>query len=200
MADTYVTNQGFSPVDTRQLMRQADAFSRSHDVIGDAGFNKALGIAQDVMSLAGPTIGAAAPFMGMKGAAITGAAISGFMGPGGQMQTPGLNPMGGGAAYGVGKSLAMPGTAPGFPGAGGAGGMPGTAPGFPGGGAPGMNPMGGQDVSQFDNQINSMMNNNLTFLALQTKVQNVSQVSQMMSNIAKTDSDAKLNAIRNVRA
>ena len=199
MADTYVTNQGFSPVDTRQLMRQADAFSRSHDVVGDAGFNKALGVAQDVMSLAGPTIGAAAPFMGMKGAAITGAAVSAFAGPSGQLGTPGFSPTGSTVAYGAGKALSMPGTAPGYPGAGASGGMPGSAPGFPGG-STGLNPMGGQDASQFDSQINSMMNNNLTFLALQTKVQNVSQVSQMMSNIAKTDSDAKLNAIRNVRS
>ncbi|MCC6274082.1 MAG: hypothetical protein IT572_11520 [Deltaproteobacteria bacterium] len=199
MADTYVTNQGFSPVDTRQLMRQADAFSRSHDVIGDAGFNKALGIAQDVMSLAGPTIGAAAPFMGMKGAAITGAAVSAFAGPGGQLGTPGFAPMGGQVAYGAGKSLAMPGTAPGFPGAGGAGGMPGTAPGFPGaGGGAGM-PMG-SSASQFDAQINAMATQQVEMLSLQARVQNVSQVGQMMSNIAKTDSDAKLNAIRNIRA
>ncbi|MFO1464579.1 MAG: hypothetical protein U1F66_12465 [bacterium] len=204
MADTYVNTQGFSPVDTRQLMRQADAFSRSHDVVGDAGFNKALGIAQDVMSLAGPAIGAATPYMGRMGAAVATAAISGVAGSNGQIFAPGLNtsPTSNFASYGgAGKMLSMPGTAPGYPGAGGASGMPGTAPGFPGGGgAPGMNPMGGQDVSQFDSQINSMMNNNLTFLALQTKVQNVSQVSQMMSNIAKTDSDAKLNAIRNVRS
>lgn len=55
-------------------------------------------------------------------------------------------------------------------------------------------------VEQFDSQINSMMNNNMVFLALQTKVQQVSQTTQMMSNIAKADSDAKLNAIRNLRA
>ncbi len=199
MADTYVTNQGFSPVDTRQLMRQADAFSRSHDVIGDAGFNKALGIAQDVMSLAGPTIGAAAPFMGMKGAAITGAAVSAFAGPGGQLGTPGFAPMGGQVAYGPGKALSMPGTAPGFPGAGGAGGMPGTAPGFPGApGGAGM-PMG-SSASQFDSQINAMATQQVEMLSLQARVQNISQVGQMMSNIAKTDSDAKLNAIRNIRA
>jgi spore maturation protein SpmA len=88
---------------------------------------------------------------------------------------------------------------PGFPGAGGAGAMN-APPGFGGGaGMPGgMNAM--QDVSQFDSQINSMMNNNLMFLAVQTKVQNVSQTTQLMSNIFKADSDAKLNAIRNVRS
>ena len=190
MADTYVSNQNFSPVDTRQLMRQDAAFQSRHDVVGDAGFSKALGVAQGVMSLAGPAIGAAAPYMGMKGAAITSAALSGVPGAGGQMSYPGT--------FSASKSLAAPGTAPGFPGTGALGGVPGTAPGFPGGAN--MNPGGGQDVGQFNSQIDSMMNNNLTFLALQTKVQNVSQMSQMMSNIAKTDSDAKLNAIRNVRA
>jgi len=191
MADTYVTNQGFSPVDTRQLMRQDAAFQGKQDVVGDAGFNKALSVASDVMSLAGPTMGAAAPFMGMKGAAITGAAVSAFTGQGGQMSTPGLVSYGGGS-----KALGMPGTAPGFPGSGGTSGMPGAAPGFPGAtGAP-----TGSSASSFDSQINSMQTQQIEFLALQTKVQNVSQVSQMMSNIAKTDSDAKLNAIRNVRS
>ncbi len=57
----------------------------------------------------------------------------------------------------------------------------------------------GSSIEGFDAQIESMMNNNLAFLALQTKVQSVSQQTQMMSNIAKADSDAKLNAIRNVR-
>lgn len=55
-------------------------------------------------------------------------------------------------------------------------------------------------VEQFDSQINSMMNNNMVFLALQTKVQQVSQTTQMTSNIAKADSDAKLSAVRNMRA
>jgi hypothetical protein len=54
------------------------------------------------------------------------------------------------------------------------------------------------DVQGYD--ISSMMNNNLVFLALQTKVQNASQSSQLMSNLAQTDADAKLNAVRNVRS
>jgi len=57
----------------------------------------------------------------------------------------------------------------------------------------------GTSIEDFDGQIDSMMNNNLAFLALQTKVQNVSQTTQLMSNIAKADSDAKLNAVRNFR-
>ncbi|HET6341353.1 MAG TPA: hypothetical protein VFG78_04130 [Gemmatimonadota bacterium] len=60
--------------------------------------------------------------------------------------------------------------------------------------------LAGSSIEQFDAQIDNMMNNNLAFLALQTKVQSVSQTTQMMSNILKADSDAKLNAIQNVRA
>jgi len=189
MADTYVTNSGFSPVDTRQLLRQDAAYQGKQDVIGDAGINRAADFTSKLMSFAGPTISAAAPFMGMKGAAITGAAISAIPNANGAMTTPGL------VSYS--KNLGMPGTAPGFPGSGGTSGMPGAAPGFPG--APGAAP-GGSSASSFDSQINSMQTQQIEFLALQTKVQNVSQVSQMMSNIAKTDSDAKLNAIRNVRS
>lgn len=58
---------------------------------------------------------------------------------------------------------------------------------------------GGTSIEGFDQQIDAMMNNNILFLAVQTKVQNVSQTTQMISNIAKADSDAKLNAVRNMR-
>jgi predicted ribosomally synthesized peptide with nif11-like leader len=40
---------------------------------------------------------------------------------------------------------------------------------------------------------------NLEMLATQTQVQNYSQFTQMLSNIAKADSDSKLNSIRNMR-
>lgn len=201
MADApYTVNQGLGGINTRELMRQDASFQNRQGVIGDEGFSKALGVAQGVMSLAGPVAGAALPGVSMKGAAITSAALSGFGVQGGGFSTPGFGGGGGAVGYGSGKFLSPPGAAPGFPGAGGgspiAGGL-GSAPGYPGGaGMPG----GADQTGQFNSQIDSMMNNNLTFLALQTKVQNVSQMSQMMSNIAKTDSDAKLNAIRNVRA
>ena len=45
-----------------------------------------------------------------------------------------------------------------------------------------------------------MRDTNLSMIALQSKVQTVSQQTQMTSNIAKSDSDAKLNVIRNMRA
>lgn len=53
--------------------------------------------------------------------------------------------------------------------------------------------------SQFQGQIDSMQNNNMMFLAIQTKVQNLSQQFQVISNILKADSDAKSNAIKNMR-
>jgi hypothetical protein len=56
-----------------------------------------------------------------------------------------------------------------------------------------------REVDQYQGQINAMLNNNLMFLAIQTKVQNMSQAFQAMSNILKADSDAKLNAVRNFR-
>lgn len=199
MADpTYSVNQGLGGINTRELMRQDASFQNRQSIVGDEGFSKALGVAQGVMSLAGPVAGAASPYMGMKGAAITSAALSGFGVQGGGMSTPGFGGGGSAVGYGQGKFLSPPGAAPGFPGGGGSVGSLGSAPGYPGGA--GVAGAGGQDAGQFNSQIDSMMNNNLTFLALQTKVQNVSQMSQMMSNIAKTDSDAKLNAIRNVRA
>ncbi|HKX11971.1 MAG TPA: hypothetical protein VJP40_02370 [bacterium] len=196
MADApYTVNSSLGGINTRELMRQDASFQSRQGVIGDEGFSKALGVAQGVMSLAGPVAGAALPGISMKGAAITSAVTSGFGVQGGGFSAPGSA-----VGYGSGKFLSPPGAAPGFPGGGGgapiAGGL-GSAPGYPGGA--GM-PAGADQTGQFNSQIDSMMNNNLTFLALQTKVQNVSQMSQMMSNIAKTDSDAKLNAIRNVRA
>ena len=195
MADTYVTNSGFTPVDpTREMMLQAQNYTARQDMIGDAGFNKVLGGIQGAMSLAGPVLGAASPFMGNKGAMITSAAVGGFMGQNGALQTPGLMQPSAGP---FSKGLAMPGAAPGFQ-AGGAGGMPGGAPGFPG--APGAGPQMGSSTSQFDSQINAMQTQQVEMLGLQARVQNISQVGQMMSNIAKTDSDAKLNAIRNIRS
>ena len=63
----------------------------------------------------------------------------------------------------------------------------------------GVGPVAAEAPAQFDAQINGMVNNNLMFLSLQTKVESFSQTTQMISNIAKSDSDAKLNAVRNLR-
>ena len=212
---------GFTPIDTSSIKNQSYHDPMAHNT----AFDSILGKIGAGLSMMGPTLDAGLRFGGFnQGAAITSAAIMGFAGQGGMM-TPGMSPMSGGVPMGGGVSMGggpkfnsiggnmgtsspkhlgggIPlGDAPGYPGAGGSG-MPGGAPGFPGGSTAGMpGAMGGvQDVSGFDSQINSMMNNNMVFLALQTKVQNVSQMTQMTSNIAKTDSDAKLNAIRNMRA
>ncbi|MGH2602833.1 MAG: hypothetical protein ACRDJ9_26035 [Dehalococcoidia bacterium] len=55
-------------------------------------------------------------------------------------------------------------------------------------------------TTSLDAQISAMINNNLQFLAVQTKVQNVSQTTQLLSNIAKTDHETKLNATPNIRS
>ncbi len=205
---TYVTDAqktGLMGVDPRQVLMQTPHDPMAHATKFDSFMDKAGGF----MSMFGPVGGLLAQrFGGNMGAAVTGSVLSGFAGQGGGMSAPGFSPMSatspmGGPQYGLGKQLAMPGAPPGYPGGGGGGGGLGAPPGFPGGGGggggmPSMN--AGADVAQFDGQINNMMNNNLMFLAVQTKVQNVSQTTQLMSNIFKADSDAKLNAIRNVRS
>jgi hypothetical protein len=181
------------------------------------GFDDVLGKIGMGLGAMGPAIDAGMQYGGLnRGASITSAAIMGFSGGGG-MSTPGYGMGGGGYGGGGGKFLAWgnnpgtknlegPGLPPGFGGGGGMPGMggPGLPPGMGGGGMGGMMgaAMGGgpQDTSGFDSQINAMFNNNMVFLAMQTKVQNITQMTQMTSNIAKADSDAKLNAIRNIRS
>jgi hypothetical protein len=62
----------------------------------------------------------------------------------------------------------------------------------------GISGMGSPD--QFQGQIDNMFNNNMMFLMIQTKVQNMSQQVQTVSNIMKADADSRLNAIRNFRS
>jgi len=64
--------------------------------------------------------------------------------------------------------------------------------------AGGLSGMGSPD--QFQGQIDNMFNNNMMFLMIQTKVQNMSQQVQTVSNIMKADADSRLNAIRNFRS
>lgn len=187
------------PGDIRRLMES------NHDATGISfsGFDKALGTASDWLGAVGP---AADRLMGgnVTAKAMANSTISALYGQGGGSMAPGIGGgLGGSGAYGPtnSKFLSMPSAPPGYPGSG--GGMPGAPPGFggpAGGGMPGMAAPGGSDVSQFDSQINSMMSNNLMFLALQTKVQNVSQSAQMLSNLAKTDHETKLSAVRNIRS
>ena len=212
-----IYSSGFAPVDVSGIRMQQQHQPLGSLASGTSPFDKVMGGIGMGLSVMGPALDAGLRMGGLnKGAAITGAAIMGFNGGQQGVSTPGMSPMmGGGAAgpkfnsYGAvnGTSAKFlggpPGPPPGYPGA--AGGGMGAPPGFPGGGAStggfgGAIGGGSQDVSQFDSQINSMMNNNMVFLALQTKVQNVSQMTQMTSNITKADSDAKLNAIRNIRS
>lgn len=205
---TFVTDPnrtGLNGVDTRQLLMQTQHDPFSNNTAFDSALNKVGG----ALSMIGPVGGLLAQrFGGNMGSAVTSSVLSGFSGGSGGFSAPGYNmaAQGPGAftsSYGGGKMLTMPGAPPGYPGGAGGGAGMGAPPGFPGGGGgmPGMTGLNaGADVGQFDSQINGMMNNNLMFLAVQTKVQNVSQTTQLMSNIYKADSDAKLNAIRNVRS
>jgi len=201
---TFVNQPGPPQVNPRDLMLQTQ-----HDPMSTANkFDSILDTAGGIMSGPFGQMGGllANRFGGKIGAMATSSVLSGFS----NGSTPGYsyNASGNGgtfsSGYGPGKMLTMPGAPPGYPGSSGGGGSLGAPPGYPGGsstGAPGggMNMNASVDPSQFDSNINSMMNNNLVFLAIQTKVQNVSQTTQLMSNIFKADSDAKLNAIRNVR-
>jgi len=200
----------FQPVNPQQ-MRQVYLQTPHNPFSTQTKFDGVLDKINMGINMFGPALTTGLSQAGLgKGAQITSAALMGVPMSGGGMSAPGY-----GGAPTSGKYLSwgnQPGTAknigglpvpdaPGYPGAGGVGGFPGGAPGFPGGGGglPG-GPGGLTDVSAFDSQINSMMNNNLLFLSLQTKVQQTAQTTQMMSNIAKTDWDSKMAAIRNMRA
>ena len=207
-------SSGGIEINPRQIaLQQVNA----HDPFStDTKFNQILGAMGTASSMAMPMAGAAFQKFGganSMGAAITSTLLSGFATSGGTT-TPGFDPTmstkslavntsSGGVSYGVGKNLSLPSAPPGYPGSSSSSSSFGAPPGFPSstsstGQLGGLS--GGQDVSQFDSQINRMMNNILLFLAVQTKVQNVSQTTQLMSNIYKADSDAKLNAVRNVRS
>ncbi|MBL7685116.1 MAG: hypothetical protein JNK65_03660 [Deltaproteobacteria bacterium] len=55
-------------------------------------------------------------------------------------------------------------------------------------------------VDQYQGQLDNMFNNNMQFLMMQTKVQNMSQQIQVASNIIKTRDDAIANTIRNFKS
>jgi len=203
---TFVNQPGPPEVNTRELMRQTQ-----HDPMSTANaFEGFMGKAQSIAGMIGPVGGLLAQrFGGNTGGMVTSTLLSGFAngsapGYSGGSSTPFSASPGGSftSSFGPGKMLTMPGAPPGYPGSsgGGIGAPPGYSGGSTGSSTGGMNMNASVDPSQFDSNINSMMNNNLIFLAIQTKVQNVSQTTQLMSNIFKADSDAKLNAIRNVRS
>lgn len=51
----------------------------------------------------------------------------------------------------------------------------------------------------YNSMINSMMNNNMMFLSMQGKVQNISQSTQLVSNVLKNSHDVRANIINNMR-
>lgn len=75
-----------------------------------------------------------------------------------------------------------------------------------GGGGGGASPLGGNGTAPgmgadaMQGNIDAMFNNNMMFLMMQTRVQNLSQQMQSVSNIFKADHDARSNAIRNFRS
>lgn len=110
--------------------------------------------------------------------------------------------VGGGGAYGAGSPVmggAMRGSFIGAPPPPPGGGMGGGGLGAPPTLGGGMSGAGfGPDAMQ--GNIDAMFNNNMVFLMMQTKVQNLSQQMQSISNIFKADHDARSNAIRNFRS
>ncbi len=175
----------FSPINPQQMrqlqLQEAHNPLASHDKFASVMDKVNLGV-----NMFGPTATSGMEFGGLgKGAQITSAALYGTPMSGSYGSTSGKF-MSWGDNPGISKQL---------------GGMPATAPGYPGSsGVGGAGMSGYQDSSAFNSQIDSMMNNNMLFLAMQTKVQQVSQTTQMMSNIAKTDWDSKMAAVRNMRA
>lgn len=200
---SYTTS--FAPVNARQIALQQQ---NAHNPMATAdGFSKAMEKVGLFSNMFGPALSTGLSASGLsKGAMITSAALSGVATPGGGMSAPGYGG-GGGSPY-VGWSSApyskkldagqLPSPPPGYPGSGGGGITP--PPGYSGGGGSGVSGGGLTDVSAFDKQINDMMANNMTYLALQSKVQHAAQSVQMMSNIMKTEFDSRMAGIRNMRA
>jgi len=138
--------------------------------------------------MAGASYMASAPGSGLFGRQVVSAAINGAVGGGG-----GGGGFAGGAMRGNFSGGFGPPPAP--PGMGGGLGGPPAPPGMGGG----MSGAGfGPDAMQ--GNIDAMFNNNMVFLMMQTKVQNLSQQMQSISNIFKADHDARSNAIRNFRS
>src|SRR4030095_1183091 len=163
-------------------------FSVAMDALLPAGLTFASIKATQALNVA-LTAGAGAAFgggqqgaMGGTGSPMFGGSSAGKFMTGSNIPAPPAPPGGGAAAL---RGLGAPPPPPG-------GGMAGL------GGASGALPGSGAD--QFGGQIDSMFNNNVTFLMLQTKVQNMSQQFQAVSNIVKADHDARTNAIRNFRS
>lgn len=177
-----VNNPGFQ-VDTSSIRTQQAHNPMAHD----SKFSSILGGMALASNLAGPVAVESLNVAGsLKGSAVTSAAMMGLSGGG--VAGGGSPHMSWGTPSPVSKNIGMPGTAPGYPGAGVSG-----AGGFGGAG-------GFQGVGDFDSQLNGFANNNMLLLGYQMKMQSLSQMVQLTSNIANTDHQSKMNSVRNMRA
>ncbi|MFO1518546.1 MAG: hypothetical protein U1F57_02605 [bacterium] len=193
MADTVINDTSAPQIDAREFARSGERGAIS---TGPGKFAQLvdglLPVAQTANQLWGkPVIAAAMTVLPGSGGQMAGA--SSPMGGG-------VFGSGGGGVFGR-SSITGPGGS-----TGGGGGVPFGPPPAPpsvgggssvssAGGIPGMG--GGAD---YQTQLDSMFNNNMMFLMLQTKVQNMSQQIQLTSNTIKAKDDAIANTIRNFRS
>ncbi len=77
-------------------------------------------------------------------------------------------------------------------------GMPSAPPAPPGGSYGGVSSM--DSSNPYGSQVDAMFNSNMMMLELQTKVSQQSQMFQTISNMRKTEDEAKFNAIRNLKS
>ncbi len=198
-------------------VRQAWEANASHDPVGLTPFSNALSKASELATMFGPTVDIAlrnSPKAGgIFNGVISGLLNQGYSAPMGSMGSmsspytlPGANPSMGGMSGFQGKFLgssgtpSMPGTAPGYPGAGGGfSGMPGAAPGY-GGGMGGMPAGGGMSSSfgQVEGQVADMATTNTYLLAFQAKINNISTMIQLFSNVEKARAETTLAPVRNI--
>lgn len=186
----YSYDSSFSPIDP--------SATREYVSSGNRGYSPTEGTFSSLYkNLIGPTAMAGASYMasapgsGLFGRSVIAAAINGAVGGGGYGSAAGGSFMGGAMRGNMGGMIGPPPAPPGMSGFG----APPAPPGM-GGGVSGTG--FGPDAMQ--GNIDAMFNNNMMFLMMQTKVQNLSQQMQSISNIFKADHDARSNAIRNFRS
>jgi hypothetical protein len=203
MPDFSTDTTGLQPIDSREFVASADRetpqgpskFAQALDFLipmTQTGFSSGLIKAPQVLNVA-----MSAAFSGGQTGQYGGGMASGPAMFGGSSAGKFMT----GGTAGKSQTLGIPGPqSPQQAGVLGGGGGVGGGAGMGGMGNPaaGASGMGGPD--QYGGQIDAMFNNNMMFMMLQTKVQNMSQQFQAVSNIYKADHDARTNAIRNFRS
>lgn len=171
----YSFDSSFSPIDPSTTREFVSSGNRGNSP-GSSAFSNILN------TLAPVGMTAANVFGGQVVSAAVSSAVGGNGGSGGAFG----GGMGGSmrSGFGIGNIPAPP------------------APPMGGGSSPlAGNPMGGgMGADAMQGNIDAMFNNNMMFLMMQTRVQNLSQQMQSVSNIFKADHDARSNAIRNFRS